>query len=56
MQIESKPEKLQLGTKDEVTTDKADAVFLDYAEMDFSTAKSVKDVPALTKLQMLLGD
>jgi hypothetical protein len=56
MQIESNPEKLQLGANDEVPTNQADAEFLNYAKMDFSTAKRVKDVPTLTKLQEVLGD
>jgi uncharacterized protein (DUF4415 family) len=33
----------------------SDPVFKQYAEMDFSTAKRVKDVPALAKLQTAQG-
>jgi predicted DNA binding CopG/RHH family protein len=33
----------------------SDPAFKQYAEMDFSTAKRVKDVPALAKLQAAQG-
>jgi predicted DNA binding CopG/RHH family protein len=33
----------------------SDPVFKQYAEMDFSSAKRVKDVPALAKLQAAQG-
>jgi hypothetical protein len=33
----------------------SDPVFKQYADMDFSTAKRVKDVPALAKLQAAQG-
>ena len=32
-----------------------DPTFKQYADMDFSTAKSVKDIPALAKLQAAQG-
>jgi uncharacterized protein (DUF4415 family) len=64
MQIEFDPEKARINplNHEGVTFDEAKAVLLDpYAltredtDMDFSTAKPVKDTPALTKLQAAQG-
>jgi hypothetical protein len=44
-----------INLKGEAMSNNFDPVLKQYAEMDFSTAKRVKDVPALAKLQAAQG-